>query len=185
MSTVSQPDDNMIPGQTYTFQLNQGGWSFLASASDVQAALIAQAPGFVGDLQVTSPFTTSLYNCQFTYKGDGSDVISDVAASLVFAANQGTGKTFTFQGAVQDTAASITVTPGNAASKVGDAVSEAVNKTLSDASKATANAAQNLLTPVEIAVGIIAIVLIALIFTAGKSGGVNVSEFGASVGGSK
>jgi hypothetical protein len=183
--TVSQPDDNMIPGQTYTFQLNESGFSWLASAADVQNALIANAPDFVGDLQVTSPFTTSLYNCQFTYKGDGSDVIADVGASLVTAANQGTGKTFTFQGAVQDTAQSVTVTPGNAASKVGDAISDTIKKAADTASSSAAKAAQNILTPVEIAVGIVAILIIAIIFTAGKSGGVNVSELGASVGGSK
>lgn len=185
MANLSQPDDNLIPGQTYTFQLNETGFAWLASAADVQAALIANAPDFLGDLQVTSPFTTSLYNCQFTYKGDGSDVVSDVANSIVGAANQGTGKTFVFVGAVPDTAQTITVSPSNAAQKVGDAVSDAVNKAADSASKAAAKAAQNLLTPVEIAVGILAIIIIAIIFTAGKSGGVNVSEFGASVGGSK
>jgi hypothetical protein len=185
MATVSQPDDNMIPGQTYTFQLNEGGISWLASAADVQSALIANAPDFIGDLQVTSPFTTSLYNCQFTYKGDGSDVIADVGAALVAAANQGTGKTFTFQGAVQATAQEVAVTPGNAAAKVGDAISGAVKKATDDASSAAAKAAQNLLTPVEIAVGLLALFIVVIIFTAGKSGGVNISELGASVGGSK
>lgn len=185
MANLSQPDDNMVPGQTYTFQLSQSGLSWPASAADVQSALIANAPNFVSNLQVTSPYTTTLYNCQFNYSGDGSDVISDVAASLVSSANQGTGKSFTFVGAVPDVASTITVTPSNAAAKVGDAVSEAINKALDSATKSAAKAAQNVLTPVEIAVGIVAILVIAIIFTAGKSGGVNVSELGASIGGRK
>jgi hypothetical protein len=185
MANLSQPDDNMVPGQTYTFQLNQTGIAWLASAADVQNALTANAPNFLSNLQVTSPFTTSLYDCQFTYTGDGSDVVSDVANSIVGAANQGTGKTFVFVGAVPDTASKITISPGNAAAKIGSAVSDAINNAADSTSKAAAKAAQNLLTPVEIAVGILAIIVIAIIFTAGKSGGVNVSEFGASVGGSK
>jgi hypothetical protein len=185
MATVLQPDDNMIPGQTYTFQLNGTGFAWLSSAADVQNALIAQAPNFVSDIQVTSPFTTTIYNCQFNYTGDGSDVISDVGASLVSAVNQVTGHTFTFQGAVQDTATSITVSPSTAASKVGQAITDATKSAADAASSAAAKAAQNLLTPIEIAVGIVAIIIIAIIFTAGKSGGLNISEFGASVGGKK
>jgi len=185
MATLSQPDDNMIPGSTYTFQMNLSGLQWPPSTGDVTNALIANAPEFVGDLQVTSPFTTTVYNCQFTYKGDGSDVIQDVGNSLIAALQTGLGKTFTFVGAVPDTAQTITVNPSTAATKVGDVVSDAVNKATGAASSAAAKAAQNLLTPIEIAVGILAIIVIAVIFTAGKSGGVNVSEFGASVGGSK
>jgi hypothetical protein len=46
MTTVSQPDDNLIPGQTYTFQLDMTGFHFPPSASDVQGALQQQGPTF-------------------------------------------------------------------------------------------------------------------------------------------
>lgn len=183
MSTLSQPDDNMIPGQTYTFQLKCTNYVLLPSTDTIQVDIGNNAPEFVADLHVTSPSLTSLYNCQFTYQGDGSDVITDVANSLIAAIGAGSSDSFTFVGAVPDTAQSITISPGSAAQKVSDAVGDAVNKATQGAAKNIADAAQTVLGPVEIllilAVGLVAV----LIFTAGKSGGVNISEFGAKIGG--
>lgn len=183
MSTVSQPDDNMIPGQTYTFQLDMTGFHFPPSASAVQTALVNWAPSFVGNPQVTSPFTTTLYNCQFTYTGDGSDVISDVGKTLTDAVQSGIGIPMDFKGAVADTAASITVNPSTAGAKMGNMLGDAVQTAVDKITSATAKGAQNLLTPVEIAIGIVAIILIALIFTAGKSGGVEGGPGGFKLGG--
>lgn len=185
MATLAQPDDNLVPGQTYTFQFNSAGLQWPPSAADVQSALTNNAPTFLSDLQVTSPFTTTLYDCQFDYSGDGSDVVSDVASSMITAIQTGISKSFTFVGAVPDTSQSITVSPSNAAQKVSDAVGAAVNNAVQGAAKTTAQAAQNLLTPIEIAVGILAVIVVLIIFTAGKSGGLNVSELGVSVGGRK
>jgi hypothetical protein len=182
MSTVSQPDDNMIPGQTYTFQMNMTGIAWPPSTGDVTTAIVNNAPQFCSNVQVTSPFTTTLYNIQFDYSGDGTDVISDVGASLVQALAT-LGKSFEMKGAVQDTAASITVSPSNAASKVGDAVSDAINKTVQSVTKTTAQGAQNLLTPIEIAVGIVVLLVVVLIFTAGKAGGVSGGPEGFKIGG--
>lgn len=185
MATLSQPDDNMIPGQTYTFQFKLSNWLVVPSTSTVQADLQNNAPGFVSDVQVTSPFLTSLYNCQFTYTGDGTDVISDVANELLAAFQQGSGDSFSFVGAVADTAQSISVTPGNAAQKVADTVGTTINSAIQGAAKTTADAAQKILSPIEmlliLAVGLVAF----LIFTSGKAGGISASETGLNIGGSK
>jgi hypothetical protein len=175
----------MIPGQTYTFQLKCSNLLTLPSSGTIQVDLQNNAPGFVSDAQVTSPTLTSLYNCQFTYTGDGTDVIADVANSLIAAIQQGSNDLMTFVGAVADTAQSITVTAGNAAQKVSDTVGAAVSQATQGAASNIASAAQKVLTPIEvllvIAVGLVAL----LIFTSGKAGGVNVSEFGAKIGGGK
>ena len=184
MATLSQPDDNMIPGQTYTFQLKCTDWIEVPSTNTVQQDLTNNAPSFVQNLQVTSPFTTSLYNCQFTYNGDGSDVISDVASSLIAACLAGSNDNFSFVGAVPDTAQTITVSPTTAAQNVADTVGQAVNSAITGAAKTAATATQTVLTPIEVAVGIVALLLVVLIFTAGKSGGIDVAGI-AGIGGSK
>lgn len=187
MAALSQLDDNMIPGQTYTFQLKLSNWITSPSTPVLQQDLIGYAPEFVGNnLQVTIADTlwvlNDTFNIQFTYNGDGTDVISDVASQLIAAIKQGSNDDFSFVGAVADTAASTnTGVLQNAADSVGDAI----NKALGGATKSVADSAQNLLTPIEVAVGILALIVVVVIFTAGKSGGVSLSEFGASVGGSK
>lgn len=183
MAMLSQPDDNMIPGQTYTFQLKLNNWLAVPSTHIVQSDLEQQAAGFVADVQVTSPPLTSLYNCQFTYQGDGSDVISDVANMLLAAIKAGSNDDFVFIGAVADTAQSITVTPGTAAQSVVDNVGAAVNSATQGAAKTIADSAQKLLTPIEIAVGILVGLVVLIIFTSGKAGGVTASETGLKIGG--
>lgn len=185
MSTLSQPDDNMIPGQTYTFQLKLNNWFVTPSTDTIHQDLVNNAPSFVSDLQVTSPgvYITGLYNCQFTYSGDGSDVISDVANSLISAVSQGSGDNLTFVGAVPDSAQSISVSLSSAAQKVTDSVGNAVSQATQGAAKNVADAAQKVLTPIEIAVAILVGLVVIVIFTAGKSGGVSASETGLNIGG--
>lgn len=186
MPTLCQPDDNLIPGQTYTFQLKCSNYLILPSASTVQQDLNDNAPSFVGnDLQVTSPFSTSLYNCQFTYNGDGTDVVSDVANSLVSACSQGSSDSMVFVGAVADTAQSITVSPTTAAQKAGDAVGQAINSAVQGAAKSAAQAAQNVLSPIEMLLIIVVGAVVLIIFTSGKAGGVSASETGLNIGGPK
>jgi hypothetical protein len=185
MAALSQPDDNMIPGQTYTFQLKLSNWITFPSTNTVQQDLTNNAPSFVSDLQITSPTFTSLYNIQFTYSGDGTDVISDVANSLIAAIKAGSNDDFTFVGAVADTAQSITVSLGTAAQKVSDTVGTAVNSATQGAAKNIADAAQKVLTPIEIAVVILVGLVVLVIFTSGKAGGVSASETGLNIGGSK
>jgi hypothetical protein len=194
MAQLCQPDDNLVPGQTYTFQLKSENIIEIVFATTVSQDITNNAPNFISNLQVTSPFSTSLYDVQFNYTGDGTDVVSDVANSLISAVQQGSGDSFSFVGAVADTAQTIIVSPVNAAGKVTSTVTDAVNtatKSLSDtlntavtsATNTASQGVQNLLTPVELAVGILAIVVIAIIFTSGKAGGVSASETGLNIGG--
>lgn len=189
MAQLCQPDDNLVPGQTYTFQLKSENWVVPVSSDTVTQDLNGNAPSFISNLQVSSPTLTSLYNCQFTYSGDGSDVVSDVANELIAAVQTGSGDSMSFVGAVADTASSITVSPTNAVQTVTDSVTDAVNnalnKVVANTTKTAATGVQNLLTPVEVAVGILALVIIAIIFTSGKAGGFSASETGLNIGGSK
>jgi F0F1-type ATP synthase beta subunit len=173
----------MVPGQTYTFQLKCSNYILIPSTNTIQTDIGNNAPDFIQDLQVTSPFGIPIYNCQFTYSGDGSDVIMDVANSLITACQVGSSDNFVFVGAVPDTAQSIQVSIGNAAQKVSDTVGDAINKATQGAAKDVADAAQKVLTPIEVMVAIAVGLVVILILTAGKVGGVNVSEFGAKIGG--
>jgi hypothetical protein len=150
------------------------------------------------DLQVTKPDTSNpldssfwkaTYNIQFTYNGDGSDVISDVAASLIASIKTGSNDDFNFIGAVADSASTTT-----GSGSITDSVTDAVNNTLDKLTKGISEGAKNLgqgagstvqsvLTPVEIAVGVVVLLVVVLIFTAGKSGGVSGGPSGFKVGG--
>lgn len=186
-AALCQPDDNLIPGQTYTFQFKNSNWIESFSTDTVTSDITANAPSFVSSLQVTQPSLTSLYNVQFSYSGDGTDVVSDVANELIAAVQTGSGDSMSFIGAVPDTASTITVSPTNAVNTVTDsvtsAINNAVNKVVTNTTQTAATGVQNLLTPVEIAVGILAIVVIAIIFTSGKAGGVSASATGLNIGG--
>ena len=175
MSTPSQLDDNMIPGQTYTFQLKLGNLISMPSTGTVQQDIVANAPAFISNLQVTTadtinPFNDT-YNLQFTYTGDGSDVVSDVASSLIAATQQGSNDKFSFVQAIPDTADST-----GTINQTLDSIAQGVTKT-------TANAAQNLLTPVEWALVLVVGLVVLVIFTSGKAGGVSASAEGLKIGG--
>lgn len=141
-TTPLQLDDNLSNGQTYTFQFLCQNWFCL---SDLSQALLsditANAPNFLTSVGVTSPPTTSLYNVQFTYEGDGSDVVSDVAQSLIAAFQSGSGDNLSFVGGVQANAAAITVTPTEAVAVTGAAVVSGANATVSGVTSVVANAA--------------------------------------------
>lgn len=122
---VIQLDDNLVNGRTYTFQLRCTNTFILPRAGTVQDDLTQQAPDFLQSLQVTSPFTTSLYNVQFTYEGDGSDVVSDVAASMVGACQAVSNDAMEFVGGTASTAHEITVSPSNALKQTEQAAADA------------------------------------------------------------
>src|SRR5215469_472320 len=95
--TPSALDDNLANGQTYTFQFKCANFFCLSDLSQIiQNDCTAQAPSFLTSLQVTSPSFTALYNVQFTYEGDNSDVVSDVAASIVAAVKAVSNDNITF-----------------------------------------------------------------------------------------
>lgn len=184
-TALCQPDDNLVPGQTYTFQLKNDNLVWIPSANTIQQDLQQNAPTFVSNLQVLSPTLTALYNCQFSYSGDGTDVVTDVANELIQAIKQGSNDSMVFVGAVADTAQSITVDLATAAPKIADTVGNAVNSAITGAAKTTADAAQKLLDPIEILLFIVIGAVVLIIFTAGKAGGVSASETGLNIGGSK
>lgn len=122
ISTVAL-DDQMVPGATYTFQFKCANYFCLSDASDrFRNEIVTYGPVYAASVQVTSPFTTNLYDVQFTYDSDGSDVVSDVSNELITAAQQG-GDSFTFVGAIMATAAEVTVGVTQAAGAIGTGIS--------------------------------------------------------------
>lgn len=203
MSTLAQLDENMIPGQTYTFQLLLENYITNPSPPTIQSDLVQNAPNFVqGSLQVTKADTNvsggisenplinwlkNYINIQFTYNGDGSDVISDVANELIASIKTGSNDNYSFVGAVQGDAQTT-----NNTGAITDAVTDAINKAAAAAGgvvkQATSSAGQgvqNLLTPVEIAIAVVVGLVVLLIFTSGKAGGVAAGPTGVNIGGSK
>lgn len=136
MATVFQLDDNLRNGLTYTFQFKCTNWLVLPSVTTVQQDIVANAPDFLTSLGVTSPFTTSLYNVQFTYEGDGSDVVSDVANELIAAVQAGSNDGMVLVGAVQASAVDVTVTPLQAAAQVEQTVTSGVKQAATDVTQA-------------------------------------------------
>jgi len=127
MPTVLQLDDNLVNGHTYTFQFNCTNWLSNPSAETVAADIVAAAPDFLTSLGVTSPFTTSLYNVQFTYEGDGSDVVSDVSNLIIAAILATSNDGMVLVGAVQAPASSITVSVANAVATTAAAIQQGTN----------------------------------------------------------
>jgi len=174
MAQQLQNDDNLVPGQTYTFTFQNQNWVLVPSGSTLQDDLVKNAPNFLGSLQVSMGFQPSLADplatvatVQFTYSGDGSDVVSDVAASMVAAFQSGSGDSLSFLTAFGAAAANVPSLTQNTLSTI----TTAAGQVAAGVTSAAAGAAQNLLTPVEIALGIVVILTVVLIFTIGKSGG--------------
>jgi hypothetical protein len=78
-------DTNLVNGQTYTFSFQAQPGVTVAS---LQADIAAQAPGFIMMFSVVQGSGSSqlFFNVTFTYEGDGSDVVTDVASAIVAAA---------------------------------------------------------------------------------------------------
>jgi hypothetical protein len=138
MDAVQQADDNMKGGITYTFTLLLANWFGQPSIPTILADLDAYAPGFMGS--VTASWSaglgllTNYLNITFNYTGDGSDVISDVAAELIAALSQGSGDSFTFYQATSGTAG---ITSISAATALGEAVGTGVGSTVGAAVQGT------------------------------------------------
>lgn len=145
-----QLDDNLVNGQTYTFVFQLQNLFFTPSESTLLNDVIAQAPDFLTSVQVAHQerfFSGDYFNVQFTYEGDGSDVVTDLASVLVAAFAAGSNDKLTF---VQAIGAPATAVPtqiqqvGQAASQVASQVeqsaSNAVNKVATDATKAATDA---------------------------------------------
>lgn len=95
-----QLDDNLVNGQTYVFQFQLTNRLLNPSVSTVLNDVVSQAPDFLTSVGVTMTVGLSalFYNVQFTYEGDNTDVVSDVANSLVAAFSAGSNDNFLFLG---------------------------------------------------------------------------------------
>jgi hypothetical protein len=119
--TPMQPDDNLVNGNVYTFQFQNENYFLAASNDTLTADIVAQAPTFVTAVQVLTPsisftlgdtsFYKTLYNVQFTYEGDNTDVVQDVAASIVAAVLSVSGDKVSFVGAIASSGNSLVATP--------------------------------------------------------------------------
>ena len=193
MATAAQIDDNMVTGQTYTFQMSLDNYFTLPKPATLQQDLNSNAPSFVSnDLQVTleqsvNPFK-NVFDVQFTYNGDGSDVIGDVASLLVSAIKSGSNDNFSFVAAYSDFASNVGSTSvaditKESLNSIGGTIGDALQKTTESVTNTAAKGAQYILTPIEIAVAIVVGLVVLIIFTSGKAGGFSASETGVKIGG--
>jgi len=178
-----QLDDNLVNGQTYTFTLQLQNWITSPSDATVQQDLIDNAPDFLTSLQVTHQerfFSGDYYNVQFTYEGDGSDVVSDLASLLVGAIKAGSNDNFVFvqaigaaASAVQSQATQVVAAAGGVLTDVGTQVGKAAGQVTSGALGGATQGLGAWLVPV------ILVLAIVLLFQLGGVGGVRRSLQGA------
>jgi hypothetical protein len=143
-------DDNLVNGQTYTFQFLLGNIFSLPNTGALQADLINNAPNFITSIQVTEQsgvgLLTNYFFVQFTYEGDGSDVVSDVASSMVGAFYAGSNDNLSFVTATQGNppvsvvAQSITSVAATTSATVASGASSVVSGVGTVATAVTSNA---------------------------------------------
>ena len=93
-------DTNLVNGDVYTFSFQAQETTTVASLTqDIQQ----QAPSFLTMVNVVQGSGASqiFFNVTFTYEGDGSDVIQDVASAIVAAALSVNGDMLAFLQAAQ------------------------------------------------------------------------------------
>lgn len=176
MSSNTTPmslDDSLVNGQTYTFQFYGNNTFINPSTGTISNDIVANAPDFITSLVVTNPdfslslanvpFLATSYNVQFTYEGDGGDVVSDVANAIIAAVQATSGDAVVFVGAVAAPAALLSVSPSQLAATAESTVNSAVNQVASDAvgttTKAVNQALQGLLPLLIVVVAIILFVV--------------------------
>jgi hypothetical protein len=158
-------DTNLSPGLTYTFTFDLDNWFTMPSTATILQDIQSQAPDFLSSVSASwasglGPLTNYL-NVTFTYSGDGSDVVSDVANELIAAFTAGSNDSFDFVQATGGTAGLTAVTSvQTAAQTAGTAVGSAVGTAVaSTVQSATSSAASNLGTSgwVFVVLGVIAL----------------------------
>jgi hypothetical protein len=136
-------DDNLQSGITYTFTFELQNIFSMPSTSVILADVANVAPSFVSSPSASWAsgvgLLTNYLNVTFTYSGDGSDVASDVAASLIQAFQQGSNDDFTFTQATGGTAgvtalSSTTAAVSQVATGVGEVAGTAIGATVQNAS---------------------------------------------------
>jgi hypothetical protein len=141
-------DDNLVNGQTYTFIFLLQNLVTLPSEQTIQTDIVNYAPDFLQSVQVTKRpqlfgFLTTYYDVQFTYEGDGSDVVSDLGQQLVAAFSAGSNDNFTFQLAIGSPASAL---PSTAVQQAGTVLKEASGQVGEAAGGTLQNALQGITT---------------------------------------
>ena len=168
-STLLTNDQALVNGQTYTFTFNAPS----ATVSSLTQDIIGQAPDFIVDAIVV-PIPGGGFNVIFTYEGDGSDVVQDVASSIVAAALSVNNDTLGFVSASQTSTVGQILQPTITKQVAG---SNADQTTLANQANAAAKAQDtSSLTSglVWIAVGLVAFLLLAPSFIAATTPRVSV-----------
>jgi hypothetical protein len=183
MDDVLQLDDNLSNGHTYTFILQLKNWITSPSDAVIQDDIVANAPDFITSLQVTHQerfFSQDNYNIQFTYEGDGSDVVSDLASALVAAIQVGSNDNFVFvqaigapASAVASQAIQVVQSAGGVLTQAGTEVGKAAGQITSGALGGATQGLGAWLIPV------ILVLAVVLLFQLGGIGGVRKSLQGA------
>jgi hypothetical protein len=106
VSTMLANDQALVNGQTYTFTFTGPG----ATVASVTADIVGQAPDFLTQVVVT-PVNGGGLNVQFVYEGDGSDLVQDVASSIVGAALVVNNDNLGFVSASQQTTVGAVIAP--------------------------------------------------------------------------
>jgi hypothetical protein len=98
VNPVLNSDDNLSNGQAYTFVFQCTNLLTNPSTATLIDDINANAPDFIGNLQVVQEANANnnYYNVVFTYSGDGSDVVNDVASALVAAFLSGSNDSFAY-----------------------------------------------------------------------------------------
>lgn len=93
-------DANLVNGQQYVFSFQAQANT---TASSLQDDIAQQAPSFLMMVSVIpgTGSSTGFFNVVFTYEGDGSDVVTDVASAIVGAAFAVNGDALAFLQASQ------------------------------------------------------------------------------------
>lgn len=146
--TALSNDDILINGRSYTFQFQSSGmWNFSDKSSTFLADIVQQAPSFIVNPTVnavaspalaTLSLSDVLYNVQFTYEGDNTDLVGDVANSIIAAILAVSNDSVSFVGAVAAAvAAALTITPGSIADAAPGALKDAGQAVVDGAAGAT------------------------------------------------
>jgi len=180
---ILQLDDNMVNGATYTFSIRLLNWLSAPNDAIIQQDLIDWAPDFLTSLQVTHQerfFSGDVYLIQFTYEGDGSDVVGELSGLLVAAIKQGSNDNFEFVQAigasafgVPSQAVEVVQQAGTVLTQAGTAVGNAAGQITSGTLGGATQGLGAWLIPVALALGII------LLFQLGGIGGVRRSLQGS------
>lgn len=102
MADILALDDNLKNGTTYTFTFELTNWLLKPSDATLLQDITDYAPDFMTSVGVTDVANVSFSlargyrNITFTYEGDGSDVVSDVANSIAAAFKAGSNDNFQF-----------------------------------------------------------------------------------------